>query len=310
MYNLIEVMRLPVLTRPAHVSILCNDPPLPGGNVGERGARAMAEGLTLPCTPQDAARFAAQRDWLRGSYLQRWGQDGPIAGAQRTEAKVAKPVTCDSDATMRTLRAMYPDASDRELQTAMSAAMFAAGVPAAGATDVQAGALGGERVEFRGADGGIRFRAGRAEVAAGSRIFTGTAYSGGIITDHPMYERVAFNLDSTRLALPAPLLYKHQEPIGIVERAELAGNIRISGKVFADKSPDAKKVADFSDAGMVWQLSVGIWPGRIEEVKAGAKVKLNGKTFDGPLTVFHDSRVREVSFVALGADGATSARVE
>lgn len=149
-----------------------------------------------------------------------------------------------------------------------------------------------------------------ADPQGAARQFSGTAYGGGIVTDHPYFERVAFDLATTKLATPAPALYQHQpEPIGLIRSATLAANIAIAGELFSDVDEQAKSIATKADKGMPWQLSVGIFPGRIEDVRAGSKVDLNGQTFDGPLTVFRDNRIREVSFVSLGADHTTEAHV-
>lgn len=150
---------------------------------------------------------------------------------------------------------------------------------------------------------------GPAPESDGTRTFSGIAYAGGIITDHPLIERVAFDLDSTKLSTPAPALYGHHTPVGVISAAAIDRNIEISGHLFKDVAGPSKDVVTMAEQGMPWQLSVGIWPGRIEEVKAGSKVSLNGRTFDGPLTVFRDNRVREVSFCALGADDQTRATV-
>lgn len=146
----------------------------------------------------------------------------------------------------------------------------------------------------------------------GSRQFKGVAYSGGIITDHPFFERIAFDLESTTVETPAPLLLNHEsgDPIGLIEKASVGKNIEIAGRLFSDvEGNGAIKVAKMADRGMPWQMSVGIFPGEVSEVKAGKSVTLNGQKFDGPLTVLRQNRVREVSFCALGADGNTSAEV-
>lgn len=159
----------------------------------------------------------------------------------------------------------------------------------------------------------VCFRVAAAFAAApeddGSRRFEGTAYSGGVVTDHPFFEAVAFDLSTTTLKTPAPALFDHGEPIGVIDTATLDEGIGISGRLFSDLDGSARKVTQLADHGLPWQLSVGIWPGQIEQVKAGAKVKLNGREMSGPLTVFRQNRVREVSFVALGADDKTSAAV-
>lgn len=145
----------------------------------------------------------------------------------------------------------------------------------------------------------------------GNRPFAGIAYGGDVITDHPAFERVAFDLESTEVEIPGVVFYAHdhEEPIGRIDAAELDGSIAISGRIFADLDGAAKKVAAMADRGMPWQMSVGIYPGQVDQIKAGRKVSLNGRQIDGPLTVFRNNRVREVSFVALGADGSTSAQI-
>lgn len=156
--------------------------------------------------------------------------------------------------------------------------------------------------------------AGAASFAAadkpdGPRNFEGVAYSGGVVTDHPWFSRVVFDLSSTTLQTPAPALYRHGEPVGVIAEASIEKDVRIGGRLFSDSDEAARGIASKADAGMPWQLSVGIYPGDVDEIGKGAKVKLNGQTFDGPLTVFRNNRIREVSFVALGADHRTAAQI-
>ena len=159
---------------------------------------------------------------------------------------------------------------------------------------------------------------GRADVpavcqlfsAAGkTRRFAGTAYAGGVITDHPMFDRVAFDLGSTTFKTPAPILFEHKEPIGVIDSAQLGGKVAIDGHLFSDVSDAARNVVDMADRGMPWQLSVEIYPGRTDRIAAGTRVSLNGGNVDGPLTVFRDNRIRETSFVPLGADDRTSVSI-
>ncbi|MCL2872421.1 MAG: hypothetical protein FWF41_05520 [Betaproteobacteria bacterium] len=139
------------------------------------------------------------------------------------------------------------------------------------------------------------------------RKFSGVAYGGGVITDHPFLDAVVFDLASTQFNTPAPALYGHSKPVGVIEAAVLSGNITISGSLFSDICDEARQISDTADRGMPWQMSVGIWPGSLERVNAGRRVMVNGQEFTGPLTVFRNNRIRETSFVALGADHSTSA---
>ncbi|MBL0142653.1 MAG: hypothetical protein IPP91_11270 [Betaproteobacteria bacterium] len=143
----------------------------------------------------------------------------------------------------------------------------------------------------------------------GPRNFEGIAYSGGVVTDHPWFSRVAFDLASTTFDTPAPALYKHGEPVGVIQSSVIEKEIKIAGQIFSDSDEIAKGIADKADRGMPWQLSVGIWPGDVDEIGRGKKVQLNGRTLEGPLTIFRNNRIRETSFVALGADAATAAQI-
>jgi hypothetical protein len=155
----------------------------------------------------------------------------------------------------------------------------------------------------------------RAEFAAvdaaapGSRKFSGIAYGGGLITDHPYLGPMVIDIASTKFQTPSPALYDHKAPIGVIASATLDNQIRIEGKLFAGVNATAKEVAEMADAGMPWQMSVGVYPGSIEEVSKGQKVKVNGQQFSGPVTVFRNNRIRETSFCALGAATDTGAQV-
>lgn len=152
---------------------------------------------------------------------------------------------------------------------------------------------------------GARF----GDAGPGDRAFSGTAYGGGVITDHPLYARVAFDLTSTTFETPAPALYNHDAPVGVVESASIGRDIRIVGRLFAEVDGPAKNVVAMADRGMPWQLSVYIKPGSIDTIPAGTHVMLNGAMQSGPLEIFRNNRIREVSFCALGADDRTSVSI-
>ena len=145
----------------------------------------------------------------------------------------------------------------------------------------------------------------------GKRRLTGIAYAGGIITDHRSYDRVAIDLSRNTLATPIPLLCNHDHDctIGVITTAIIDSAVRIESELFTGIDADADEVANKADAGMPWQLSVGIYPGDITEIRAGTSIVLNSVVVDGPLIVFKNNRIREVSVVALGADSRTTTTV-
>lgn len=83
---------------------------------------------------------------------------------------------------------------------------------------------------------------------------------------------------------------------------------RLEGTVTGD-SGDAAEVVSQAKNGFEWQASIGASIVRREFLKAGEKAVVNGREITGPMIIARESRWRETSFVALGADHQTSASV-
>ena len=144
----------------------------------------------------------------------------------------------------------------------------------------------------------------------GERTFSGIAYAGGVITDHGWFNAVAFDLATTTAETPLPLLFNHGgSPIGVIETINITNQIEIAGRLFADIDATAKDIATKADRGIKWQLSVGIFPASTENLNGLQPSVINGQTFNGEITLLKQNRIREVSFVTLGADDKTAATV-
>jgi hypothetical protein len=156
----------------------------------------------------------------------------------------------------------------------------------------------------------FRFAAGTLAVEPGEdkRRYAGVAYSGKEVTDHPFWSKVIFDLASTASERRVAVLLNHDgdQIVGHTEAVEIAGDIKVAGFLYADE-PDGALVAKRSDAGFPWQMSVHIVPGRVEEIRAGETVEVNGEQFAGPGYVFRNARLREISFCPVGADQRTHA---
>ena len=141
------------------------------------------------------------------------------------------------------------------------------------------------------------------------RTFTGVAYSGEPILDHWYWERVIFDLDSIQIKgrIPALLEHRSSQRAGAINSHSIdyAQGLVISGDLMSNEF--GSQVAQDSDDGFPWQMSVRIEPSSTEEIAADQAVTVNGKTYQGPITVFRGGRIREVSFCALGADDNTNA---
>lgn len=149
----------------------------------------------------------------------------------------------------------------------------------------------------------------QAEEGKKKRTFSGVAYSGEVITDHWYWDRIVFDLDSMQIKgrIPALLDHSTRQRAGAINSHSIdhQNGLRVSGDLMSNEF--GTQVAQDSDDGFPWQMSVRIEPSAVEEIQAGASVTVNGKLHQGPITVFRGGRIREVSFCALGADDNTNA---
>jgi len=121
-------------------------------------------------------------------------------------------------------------------------------------------------------------------------------------------------LDLAGLAVPSqarPIRFGHDPLSGVGHTDAIRveqGQLVATGIVSRD-TPAAREVVVSSKNGFPWQASVGASVDEFEFVKDGQKVMVNGSQYSGPLNVVRKATLGEISFVDLGADGATSASV-
>lgn len=141
------------------------------------------------------------------------------------------------------------------------------------------------------------------------RTFSGVAYSGEVITEHWYWDRVIFDLDSMQIngRIPALLEHSSRQRAGAINTHTIdhQNGLQVQGDLMSNEF--GTQVAQDSDDGFPWQMSVRIEPSSVEDIQADASVSVNGKIHQGPITVFRGGRIREVSFCALGADSNTNA---
>lgn len=92
------------------------------------------------------------------------------------------------------------------------------------------------------------------------------------------------------------------------EIEKLQKRIKLSGLI-SGVGESAQEVLALAANGFPWQASIGASIERMEFIDRGETVTVNGQSFTGPLYVARKSKLVEVSFVAIGADTSTSARV-
>ena len=147
---------------------------------------------------------------------------------------------------------------------------------------------------------------------AGLPRFSMIAYTGG-----PMRIagwRYPVVVDLAGLAIPSqnrPIRMGHDAAAGVGHTDSIhldAGQLVATGIVSRDTAA-AREVVVSSRNGFPWQASIGAAVEEFEFVKENQKTVVNGQEVAGPVNVIRKSVLGEISFVDLGADGRTSARV-
>lgn len=144
------------------------------------------------------------------------------------------------------------------------------------------------------------------------KTFSATVYTGAEMKPKSFYGScVIVDLDGMTVKDTMPALRSH-DPEKIVGHTTAVVNngktVKVQGKM-SGVGDDAKEIVALIANGFPWQMSVGANIERTEYVEAGATAVVNGKKFAGPGYVVRQSSLYEVSFVALGADGATNAKI-
>lgn len=161
---------------------------------------------------------------------------------------------------------------------------------------------------------GLNIEAAVAGEESKPRRFDMVAYNGGMMRIGGFWYPVVVDLSGLSITKKSkPIFLQHTQDIeyllGQTDTLKIEDNsLRASGKILGN-SDKVKQVLELNDAGYKWQASIGA---RVEEyqfIKEKETVAVNGKTFKGPLYCITKSSLGEISFVMLGADESTSARI-
>lgn len=160
----------------------------------------------------------------------------------------------------------------------------------------------------------ISAEAPAADGKPATRRFEMVAYNGGQMMVGGWYLPVVIDLAGLDTGASArPILINHNNDLehllGQTDQiTKTANQLKVAGRVHA-QSDTAKRVVALNDDGFQFQASVGVGVLNKEIVPAGSSVQVNGRQFDGPIVVARKSVLGEVSFVPLGADDSTAARI-
>jgi hypothetical protein len=162
-----------------------------------------------------------------------------------------------------------------------------------------------------------------AGAPAGTRPVELIAYTGGIVdvgNGPEVFDLAGIDLGTSGI----PLLVDHddarvagystkaeviawRDPSGPADALALPA-LRLLGRLMVDdEEPEGRRIGKRSDQGFPQQASVRLEVLEEELVPAGEKRTINGREFVGPFIHDKRSRLRETSFVSLGADANTRA---
>ncbi len=165
-------------------------------------------------------------------------------------------------------------------------------------------------LEFLTAPGDVEIQAAKGEDKLPT--FKMLAYTGG-----PMrigYWPYPVVVELTGLTIPKrsrPILKDHDPALVVGHTTEIeveATKLRVAG-VISGTSEAATEVVGTSINGFPWQASIGARDIKAEFVESDQKADANGQTFKGPVYIVRKATLGEISFVAIGADDKTSAKV-
>lgn len=137
--------------------------------------------------------------------------------------------------------------------------------------------------------------------------FRMTAYTGAVI-QHLFWGKFIIDLAGLRTPpgkLPALREHDRLRAVGVIDKKTKYIKTLIADGYFLNNA-DGRECQALIKEGFPMQASLGVFFKKIEKLDKKETVIVNGGAFTGPGVVIRESYVREVSFVALGADGNTS----
>ena len=142
--------------------------------------------------------------------------------------------------------------------------------------------------------------------------FSMRAYTGGTMMIAGFYRPIVVDLKGMRTpGRQFPVLRQHDQGtiIGHTTEIELGEDYIAAKGVVSGANAAAAEVAASGKNGFPWQASIGAKIEQIEVIGERAYVEVNGNRFRGPVLVARKTELKEISFVAVGADARTSARI-
>jgi len=144
------------------------------------------------------------------------------------------------------------------------------------------------------------------------RKFSMVAYTGGAMRLGGWPYPVVVDLAGMRVTRKARPILKDHDRASIVGHTDdiMVGDSRLEvAGVISGVGNTAQEVIATCENGFPWQASLGANADKVVFIPEGKTANANNREFKGPVYIARKSTLGEVSFVALGADDDTEARI-
>jgi hypothetical protein len=144
------------------------------------------------------------------------------------------------------------------------------------------------------------------------RKFSMVAYTGGAMRLGGWPYPVVVDLAGMRVTRKARPILKDHDRASIVGHTDdiMVGDSRLEvAGVISGVGNTAQEVIATCENGVPWQASLGANADKVVFIPEGKTANANNREFKGPVYIARKSTLGEVSFVALGADDDTEARI-
>ena len=144
------------------------------------------------------------------------------------------------------------------------------------------------------------------------RKFSMVAYTGGAMRLGGWPYPVVVDLAGMRVTRKSRPILKDHDRSSIVGHTDdiMVGDSRLEvAGVISGVGNTAQEVIATSENGFPWQASLGANADKVVFIPEGKTATANSREFKGPVYIARKSTLGEVSFVALGADDDTEARI-
>lgn len=171
---------------------------------------------------------------------------------------------------------------------------------------------------FEAVDGETLFEVAAASSEGDDKkipTFELTAYRGGPMVVSEWMDPVVLDLAGLKARsqqVPVRLGHDSRRMVGHTTTVTVSADKVTASGVASFENGHAREVVSSARNGFKWQVSLGvagIKDGDIQRLGAKESAVVNGRTVTGPLSIVRAGFIKEISFVDLGADSTTSAKV-